>query len=205
MTTEPQDEQNAENNAGGNGGANSGEELRSADFADLPLEEQVVALAESLAEAQREAAQNLDGALRAQAEMANYRKRTDEERIASAKYSNSRLIAKVLPVFGELDLAIEHGAQASQGDATGGPNDSWLEGVRLIQRKLNSVLESEGVTHIDTIGVAFDPLEHEAQGTEETADLPPGYITQTLRPGFKLHDRVIQPAQVMVARAPRDD
>ena len=201
MTTEPQDEQDAENNGGGDGG----EELSSADFANLPLDEQVEALSESLAEAQREAAQNLDGALRSQAEMVNFRKRTDEERIVSAKYSNSRLISKVLPVLGELDLAIEHGAQSGQGESADGPNDSWLEGIRLIQRKLNSVLESEGVTHIDTTGVAFDPLEHEAVGTEETADQPPGYITQTLRPGFRLHDRVIQPAQVMVARAPQDD
>ena len=66
------------------------------------------------------------------------------------------------------------------------------------------MLESEGVTPIEAQGVMFNPLEHEALGTEDSSDHPPGYITQTLRPGYRLHDRVIRPAQVMVARAPQD-
>ena len=159
-----------------------------------PLEDQVAHLAESLRQAQQEAAQNLDAAQRAQAEMANFRRRTDEERIVNAKFSNSRLIAKFLPAMEDLDLAIGH-ANA---------DDPWVEGVKLIQRKLNAVLESEGVTPIEALGVMFNPLEHEALGTADSGDHPPGYITQTLRPGYRLHDRVIRPAQVMVARAPQD-
>ena len=159
-----------------------------------PLEDQVAHLAETLRQAQQETAQNLDAAQRAQAEMANFRRRTDEERIANAKFSNSRLIAKFLPAMEDLDLAIVH-ANA---------DDPWIEGVKLIQRKLNAVLESEGVTPIEALGVMFNPLEHEALGTEDSSDHPPGYITQTLRPGYRLHDRVIRPAQVMVARAPQD-
>lgn len=193
MTTEHQDGQEE-------GPKEGGEELSVNDFANLPLEERVTALGEALEEAQREAAQNLDGLLRAQAELANFRKRTDDDRIANSKYANSRLISRVLPVMAELELAIEHAGRGEPGE---GPSDSWLEGVVLIQRKLTGVLESEGVTAIPTDGVMFDPLEHEALGTEESMDHAPGYITQTIRPGFKLHDRVIQPAQVMVARAPQ--
>ncbi len=164
---------------------------------DLPLEEQVAALRSRLEETQREASQNLEMAQRAQAELINFRRRSEDERISNVKYSNSRLISRLLPVTDELDLAVTHAGK-------GGPNASWLEGVKLIQRKLLNLLESEGVSAIDTGEAMFNPLEHEALGTEETTEYPPGYITQTVRPGYRLHDRVIQPAQVMVAREPEN-
>ena len=194
MTTEPQD------NYDGNDAQSDfqdGAQPNSVDLSKLSLDEQVVVLTEVLKRARLEAAQNLDTAQRAQAEMVNFRKRTDDERITNAKYSNGRLITKLLPAVEELDLAIAHAGQGST-------NDSWIEGVKLIQRKLNGVLESEGVTPIKAEGVMFNPLEHEALGTEDSTDHPPGYITQTLRPGYRLHDRVIRAAQVMVARAPQD-
>ena len=75
------------------------------DLDSLPLEEQVSALKSSLEMAQKEASDNLETAQRAQAEMVNFRRRTDEDRIANAKYANSRLIANILPVLEELDLA----------------------------------------------------------------------------------------------------
>ena len=185
MTTEPNEF------IDGNGAGTAEEPDR---WRQWPLEDQVAHLAESLRQAQQEAAHNLDATQRAQAEMANFRRRTDEERIANARFSNGRLITKFLPAMEDLDLAIGH-ANA---------DDPWVEGVKLIQRKLNAVLESEGVTPIEAQGVMFNPLEHEALGTEDSSDRPPGYITQTLRPGYRLHDRVIRPAQVMVARAPQD-
>jgi molecular chaperone GrpE len=172
------------------------------DLDSLPLEDQVSALKTSLESAQQEAATNLDASQRAQAEMVNFRRRTDEDRIANAKYANSRLIANVLPVLEELELAITHTEANSGGE--GSVNDSLLEGIKLIQRKLTGVLESEGVAAIEAVGLMFNPLEHEALGTEETGDVEPGYVTQILRPGFRLHDRVIRPAQVMVATAPKD-
>ena len=168
------------------------------DLDSLPLEDQVSSLKTSLEQAQQETAGNLDTAQRAQAEMVNFRRRTDEDRIANAKYANSRLIANILPVVEELDLAItntESGAKI---------NDSFLEGIKLIQRKLTGVLESEGVAAIEAVGLMFNPMEHEAVGTEESTEVEPGYITQILRSGFRLHDRVIRPAQVMVATAPKE-
>ncbi len=160
---------------------------------DLALEEQVVALRQDLEGAWKEIDQSRELAQRAHADMANFRRRTDEERIEAQKHSNSRLIIKILPVVDELELAIN-----LAGD--GGPNASWLEGVRLIQRKVTSLLESEGVAKIDALGVAFDPLEHEALGTDESTEYPPGHITDVVRNGYRMHGRVIQPAQVIVAR-----
>jgi molecular chaperone GrpE len=168
----------------------------------LPLEEQVIALKSSLEMAQKEASDNLETAQRAQAEMVNFRRRTDEDRIANAKYANSRLIANILPVLEELELAVTHTEASSGGE--GSVNESLLEGIKLIQRKLTGVLESEGVATIEAVGLMFNPLEHEAVSTEESGEVEPGYVTQILRPGFRLHDRVIRPAQVMVAMAPKD-
>ena len=167
--------------------------LASPIYAHLPLEEQVAALLGDLEQAQLEAGQNLDQAQRAQAELVNQRRRADDERVAQGKYLNSRLITKLLPVLGELDLAITHA------DGKGAEN-AWLEGVKLIQRKLFNLLESEGVSTIEALRAMFNPLEHEALETEESTEIPPGYITQVLRPGYRLHDRVIQAAQVIVAR-----
>jgi len=172
----------------------------SVDLDSLPLDEQVSLLKSRLEQAEQEAANNLDTAQRAQAEMVNFRRRTDEDRIANNKYANSRLISNVLPVLEELELAVTHAESNS-----GGVSDSLLEGIKLIQRKLTGVLESEGVASIEAVGLMFNPLEHEALGTEETSEVEPGYITQIIRPGFRLHDRVISPAQVMVARAPQPE
>ena len=184
----------------------SPESKESEDISNLPLEEQIIALQEARQEAQQEAGQNLDAAQRAQAELANFRRRTDEERISLGKYSNSRLIAKLLPVIEELALAVSHGG-GNSGEAPAGEaswETSWLEGVKLVQRKFENLLESEGVAVIESVGTAFNPLEHEAIGTEETTECQPGYVIQAVRQGYRLHDRIIQPAQVIVAREPQD-
>lgn len=177
------------------GGVSQGQE--SPDSHDhLPPEDQGAALRRGLEEARQEASRNLDLAQRAQAELANYRRRSDEERLTLQKYANSRLITRLLAVADELDLAISHAGES-------GTNSSWLEGVTLIHRKLSTLLDSEGVAKIDAPGVMFNPLEHEAVEMEETAKYPPGFITKVMRCGYRLHDRVIQPAQVAVARQPQ--
>jgi molecular chaperone GrpE len=160
---------------------------------NLPVEDQVAALRQGLEQARKEVEQQRDLAQRAQAELANYRRRTEEERISIQQYSNSRLLIKLLPVVDELGMAVNHADES-------GPSDSWLAGVKLIQRKVTNLLESEGIAKIAVVGVQFDPLEHEAVGTQETTKHPPGYIVEVMRNGYRLHDRVIQPAQVVVAK-----
>lgn len=161
---------------------------------NLSIEELVAVLRSGLEEARKEVEQQRDLAQRAQAELANFRRRTDEERISLQQYSNSRLLIKLLPVVDELALAVNHADE-------NGPSDSWVEGVKLIQRKVTSLLESEGVSKIAAVGAQFDPVEHEAVGTEETTKHPPGYVVEVIRNGYRLHDRVIQPAQVVVAKS----
>ena len=183
-------------------------EIESTAFAELPLSEQVDLLKGALQDASHQVAQNVDLAQRAQADMANFRRRTDEERIAQGKYSASRVIAKLLPVVEELDLAMNHAESNDSDEKTSGreaqtSESAWFQGVRLIQRKLLVLLESEGVTAIDTVGVTFNPLEHEALGTDESTEFPPGHVIQAVRKGYRLHDRIIQPAQVIVATEPR--
>ena len=168
-------------------------EATTVDYTQLPLEDQVPALEKYLEVAQLEASQNLDLAQRAQADLVNYKRRADEERISLSKFSNSRIITKLLPVKEELDLAITH-------SGTAGAVDSWLEGIKLIQRKLLTLLESEGVELIEGVGDMFNPVEHEALGTDESTEIPAGHIIEVVRFGYRLQDRVIQPAQVIVSR-----
>ena len=166
----------------------------SGQFSDLLLEDQVIALQKELEESRQQMDQSRDMAQRAQAELVNYKRRAEDDRLALQQYSNSRLIIKMLPVVDELELAISHAEQNSSGE-------SWWDGVKLIQRKVSGLFESEGVAQIESVGKIFDPLQHEALSTSETTEYPPGYIVGVIRNGYRLHDRVIQPAQVIVARA----
>ena len=163
------------------------------EYSHLDLEEQVLALLRDLHSIQKDAGESKDLAQRAQAELSNFRKRTDDDRINLQRQSNSRLLVKMLPVVDELELAVNHadGKKLSK---------SWVEGIRLIQRKVAALLETEGVTKIDAIGAPFNPVEHEAVGTEEDKKFTSGQIIQVVRNGYRLHDRVIQAAQVVVAR-----
>ena len=163
------------------------------DYIHLGLDQQVQSLLADLYSARKEGETNKDLAQRAQAELSNFRRRTDDDRITWQQQSNSRLLVKMLPVVDELELAVSH---ADDGQAT----ESWVEGVRLIQRKVATLLESEGVTKIESVGVQFNPVEHEAIGTEDSNEFSSGEIIQVVRNGYKLHDRIIQAAQVVVAR-----
>ena len=163
------------------------------EYSHLDLEEQVLALLKDLHSVQKDAGESKELAQRAQAELSNFRKRTEDDRIALQRQSNSRLLIKLLPVVDELELAVNH-AEGKK------PSKSWVEGVMLIQRKVSAMLETEGVTKIDAVGAPFNPVEHEAVGTEEDKKIASGHIIQVVRNGYRLHDRVIQAAQVVVAR-----
>ena len=162
-------------------------------YSHLELDQQVQALLTDLHSVRKDVEVNKDLTKRAQAELSNLRRRTDDDRITWQRQSNSRLLVKMLPVVDELELAVTHADD-------GQPSESWVEGVKLIQRKVATLLESEGVTKIEAAGVQFNPVEHEAIGTEESIAFSSGSIIQVVRNGYKLHDRIIQAAQVVVAR-----
>ena len=163
------------------------------DFESLPVEEQMLVLRRDLDEAREELSQSREMVQRTQADLANFRRRTEEDQASLRQDANRRLIMNLLPVVDELELAINHLGNGEAGD-------SWVEGVKLIHRKAYGVLEAEGLTKIDAVGVQFNPLQHEAVGVVDSDEQPSGYVVEALRNGYRLRDRVIQAAQVVVAR-----
>ena len=158
------------------------------------LVERIQALEGELAGAREEADENMRKWQRVAADFANYRRRTDEERSAATLMSNALLITKLLSVLDDYDRALD----AVPPDL----HDAWIEGVRLVERKLRGVLESEGVTPIEALGQPFDPHLHEAVVHEETGEHPDNQVIGELQRGYRLHDRVIRPALVRVAKNP---
>jgi molecular chaperone GrpE len=172
-------------------------EESSEDAPPMTPEQEAAMLRAALAEANEEIARQADAVQRGHADIANARRRHDEERLNIQRQANSRLLVGLLPIIDELDLAVNHlgrGATASTGEA---PN-SWAEGVRLIQRKLATFLEAQGVARIECLGEPFNPELHEAVGMAQVGDAQSGSIVEVLRQGYRLHDRVVQVAQVVV-------
>ena len=130
---------------------------------------------------------------RERAEFMNFKRRTAEERDAMRGLAGEDLIRKVLALADDFDLAVEHRPE-------GGVDESWVEGIAAIDRKLRVLLESEGVSAIDaSAGLQFDPHEHEAVANVPGTGRPGGEIVEELRRGYRLRDRVIRPALVAVA------
>ncbi len=159
------------------------------------LVSEVERLRQELAEAQREAEEQLDARRRAQAELANYRRRKEAEWRKQIRMSNATLIAKILPVLDDLERAL-------QNLPPGLENLTWIDGLFMIRRKLDTVLQSEGVEPIETAGASFDPFYHEAITYEEAPGFEEGEIIGEVQRGYMLDDRVIRPAMVRVARQP---
>ena len=170
-----------------------------------PEQDEAARLRAALDEANAEIARQADAAQRGQADLANARRRHEAERGAIRQQANSGLLAQLLPIVDELDLAVAH--LESNGESNGGaagevsrPAGSWVEGVRLIQRKLAGFLEAQGVTRIEALGQPFNPELHEAVGIDEAGEAEPGSVVKVLRQGYRLHDRVVQAAQVVVGQ-----
>ena len=167
------------------------------DARPLTPEQEAAMLRMALTEANEEIARQADAVQRGHADLANARRRHDEERLTIQRQANSRLLVGLLPIVDELDLAVNH-LQSGDSASTDGASDSWTEGVRLIQRKLAAFLESQGVARIECLGEPFNPELHEAVGMAQVGEAESGSIVEVLRQGYRLHDRVVQVAQVVV-------
>ena len=140
-----------------------------------------------------QSAEYLAGLQRERAEFTNYKRRTAEERQAMIGLAGEGLINKVLNVADDFDRAIDARPTAIE-------DDPWVEGIEAIDRKLRQLLESEGVSAIETVaGTPFDPREHEAVAGVPGTDHPDGAIVMEVRRGYRLRDRVLRPALVAVA------
>jgi molecular chaperone GrpE len=159
--------------------------------ADLTPEQ----VAELLARAEK-ADEHWDRLLRQTADFENYKKRVARERQDATKYANESLLQKLVPIVDNFEAALA-AAKAPNASA-----ESLQTGVNMIHTQLKSALADAGLEEIDASNKTFDPNLHEAVSQQETADVPEGQVVQQLRKGYKLRDRLIRPATVIVAKKP---
>lgn len=153
------------------------------------LMEELEALKQQLSEAQTQTADFKDGWQRARAEFDNYRKRIERENSLVYQNAAGNVIKRYLPVMDDLERAL----QARPEDLP------WAAGIELIYRKLQSILDSEGIKRIEAEGQVFDPNFHEAISQEHCEELPSGHVVAVVQNGYMLGDKVLRPAMVRVS------
>lgn len=162
--------------------------------AAAPQEEAALAEVEQkLAQAEAQAAEYLDNWRRSVADLSNARKRMQREQEEFVRNASARVLEKLLPVIDDMDRAF---ANIPEDQA----NSDWVNGLRMIQRKLQGVLDSEGVVGIPTAGEHFDPKLHYAVTHEDAEGLSEGQIIAEVARGYKLGDRILRPSMVRVAK-----
>jgi molecular chaperone GrpE len=160
-----------------------------------PEEAAPTAAEQQISELKAQVEQAQDRALRAAAELENFRKRTQREMAEERRYAIVPLVRDLLPVLDNLERAVA-AAQTAEGGA------ALLEGVKLVVSQLEGVLQKYDCERIATVGTPFDPHQHQAVGQEPSDQYPAGTVTRAVQAGYKLHERVIRPAQVFVSTGP---
>jgi molecular chaperone GrpE len=161
---------------------------------------ETIITAEQFAELQAKAAkadETWDRYVRLNADFDNFRKRAARDREDGMRSAQERLLNKLLPVIDNFDMAM-----AATTSAQNTTVESLKAGVQMIQGQLKGVLTDSGVEEIDAMGKPFDPNLHEALSQLESADAPEGTVLQQLRKGYKMRDRLLRPASVVVAKKP---
>jgi molecular chaperone GrpE len=147
-------------------------------------------LQEQLAEAQSQAVEFKDGWQRSVADFQNYRRRVEAEKSNMYQVAAGSIIKRYLPVLDDMERAIE----------TRPADLAWADGVELIYRKLQAILEAEGLKRIEAEGQMFDPNIHEAISQEPAEGVECGTVLAVIRNGYMLGEHVIRPAMVRVAQ-----
>lgn len=137
--------------------------------------------------------------LRTAADFENFKKRVSRERQDAARYANEGLLRKLVPILDNFEKAM-----AAVEEAPAEANKSLETGVRMILQQFRHALTEAGLKEIDATGQPFDPNVHEALFQQESAEVPEGQVLQQIRKGYQLHDRLLRPAGVVVAKAPPD-
>jgi molecular chaperone GrpE len=164
----------------------------------IEADEQALAAAINDAGAQDAAAELAaanDRLLRLQAEMQNLRNRTSREIADERRYAALPILRDLLPVLDNIQRAIEAAEKA-------GEAENLLEGFRLVRQQLVTILASHGAEPIEALGQPFDPNFHQAILHQPSNDAPADSVTMVTQQGYKLHDRVVRPAQVIVSSGP---
>jgi len=155
-----------------------------------PVESDVESLKQALAEEKAKAESYLANWQRAQADFINFKRRAEQEKEEHTKFASAMLTLNLLPILDDMERALV----SLPGRLAG---LTWVDGIRLIYHKLQAVLEAQGLAQIQTAGERFDPALHEAVLQAEGEE---GMIIEELQKGYRLHDRVIRPAQVVVGK-----
>lgn len=129
------------------------------------------------------------------AEFDNFRRNVVKERSDLMKYGSERLLVDILGVLDNFERALEH-------KATPENLATYTKGIEMTQAELKSVLQKFGVTEVPSQGLPFDPAVHEALSSEETDKVKPGSVSRVFKKPYKLHDKLIRPGQVVVAKEP---
>ena len=151
---------------------------------------EIDALKRQVEEAEAKLAESVDGWQRAQAEFQNYKKRIERDNELLYVTMKGDIVKKVLPALDDLERALQNRPDG----------DAWANGIELIARKLQNMLDVEGVKRIEAAGAEFDPKFHEAISHEPAEGVASGHIIEVVQNGYVLGERVIRPALVRVAQ-----
>lgn len=151
------------------------------------------ALEEQLAAEKARAEGYLEELKRERASFINYRRRTDQEKLAWARDATATLILNILPVLDDFERARAAIPEEDKGS-------SWVEGITAIERKLYSTLEPAGLKQIEAVGKEFDPNLHEAVSIEPDSEHEHSTVVEEYRKGYLLGERVLRPSMVKVAQ-----
>ena len=149
-----------------------------------------------LKEKEEELQKEHDRLLRALAEYENYKKRMAREKADFLKFGNESLINEILPVLDNLELSLEHARTANNSEAI-------IEGIELVKKEFLRKLEKFGLGVISALGEKFDPTRHEAAAQLETSEHPENTVVKEFQKGYFIHNRLLRPAKVGVARSPK--
>ncbi len=148
---------------------------------------------DQLTQLKAELAKYKDVALRSVADLDNYRKRMAREKDDAIRYANTGFLERLIPILDNFEL----GLQAAK---AGGGHSAVQDGMTMVSKQLQDFLTSCGVETIDATGQHFDPNVHEAIAQEQSAEIEEGFVIRQLRKGYRLKDRLIRPANVVVSK-----
>ncbi|MGH8593116.1 MAG: nucleotide exchange factor GrpE [Gammaproteobacteria bacterium] len=148
-----------------------------------------------LEDARQKAQENWEGLLRTRAELENQRKRSAREVENALKFGSERLVSEFLPVKDSLELGLSASEQAAD-------LESLKEGMTLTLKLLDSALDKCSVKELNPVGEKFDPQFHQAMTVQEAPETEPGTVLSVVQKGYLLHDRLLRPAMVIVAKSP---
>jgi len=143
-----------------------------------------------------EAAKLKDLALRARADLDNFRKRALREKEEAIRYANNGLLERLLPVIDNFELGLDAAKMAAD-------TASILQGMSMVQKQLHDFLKNNGLEEVQAKGEAFDPNKHDAVSQEFSADIPDGHVIRQVRKGYKIKDRLIRASSVIVSKGPQ--